>query len=88
MSPEEAVSLLKTEIGFVVFGFSDSSKLVVCTTLNTGILDALKALHIEDCFYDLKRKKYIGFRYDAASVEVYREEPVLSEVDSFANRFI
>lgn len=88
MCVEEAITALKQEIYFIVFTFCDNSKFVVCTTLDADILEAFKVVFIKDCFYDLRRQRYVKFRYDAVSVDVYREEPAMSEVDKFANRFI
>lgn len=88
MSIEEALDALSREICFVAFHFSDESVLLVCTTLSRKIMDELKVVFIKDCFYDLRRQKYIEFRRDADYVEVFTEEPELREVDKFANRFV
>lgn len=88
MNIKEAITKLKNEICYVNFTFSDNSIIYVCTTLNPEILAGFGVVFIKDCFYDIVRKKYINFRYDAESIEVYTDIPEFREVDEFANRFI
>jgi hypothetical protein len=78
--------VLLSGIYWVVFRFSDDSKKIIRTTLDSEILgDNVK----KGCLFDFLTQKFISLeRLEGASLEIYDERPDLMEVDWFGNKYI
>ena len=81
------LEILKEGFGWITLTFSDGSKKILKTTLNTEILNNNGVALMEDKVYDFEKKEYTVLP-ENASLEVTEEKPKLDEVNEFANRFI
>lgn len=81
------INTLKTGFGFVSYTYSDGSKLVFRTTLNTELLldEGVKIKSTE--LYDFDRKKIIAIPSDI-TILISKERPDMTEVDKFANLYL
>ena len=77
------VNLLKTNLCWVIFRFPDNSLKMIKTTLRDDLLEGLHSL------YDFITYSWLNLsRVSGSRIEIYLAEPVLREVDLFANKFI
>ena len=82
-----SLSILQKGFGYVTFIYSDNSKLVFRTTLNTDLLLKEKVYISQSELYDFDRKRAIKIPVDV-SIQITEEYPELSEVDKFANLYL
>lgn len=82
-----SLSILQKGFGYVTFIYSDNSKLVFRTTLNTDLLLKEKVYISQTELYDFDRKRAIKIPVDV-SIQITEEYPELSEVDKFANLYL
>lgn len=82
-----SLNILQKGFGYVTFIYSDNSKLVFRTTLNTDLL-LKEGVYINQTeLYDFDRKKILKIPADV-SIQITEEYPELSEVDKFANLYL
>ena len=82
-----SLNILQKGFGYVTFIYSDNSKLVFRTTLNTDLL-LKEGVYINQTeLYDFDRKKILKIPADV-SIQITEEYPELSEVDQFANLYL
>ncbi len=82
-----SLNILQKGFGYVTFIYSDNSKLVFRTTLNTDLL-LKEGVYINQTeLYDFDRKKMLKIPADV-SIQITEEYPELSEVDKFANLYL
>lgn len=82
-----SLSILQKGFGYVTFIYSDNSRLVFRTTLNTDLLLKEKVYISQTELYDFDRKRAIKIPADV-SIQITEEYPELSEVDKFANLYL
>lgn len=82
-----SLSILQKGFGYVTFIYSDNSKLVFRTTLNTDLLLKEKVYISQTELYDFDRKRAIKIPVDV-SIQITEEYTELSEVDKFANLYL
>lgn len=83
------MELLKHGEGWVVMTFKDGSKQSVYTTLCLDIYKKYGITVRPGYFYDLVHNKYVAYRHDAVSIDVYKEKPEFDEeVLRFASAYI
>lgn len=82
-----AIDILKEGFGYVSFIYSDSSKLVFRTTLNTQLLLKEGVTIKSNELYDFDRKKKFTIPSNV-KINISKEFPEISEVDRFANLYL
>lgn len=82
-----AIDILKEGFGYVSFVYSDSSKLVFRTTLNTQLLLKEGVTIKSNELYDFDRKKKFIIPSNV-KINISKEFPEISEVDRFANLYM
>lgn len=81
------LDILKEGFGYVCYTYTDGSKRVFRTTLNTKLLLEVGAFPKETELYDFDKKKMVPLE-TGVKVSIHKEIPDLEEVDSFANLYI
>lgn len=83
------ISDLRNEIGWIAFTFPDGSVRAIRTTLNEEILSPVLKDKGNYDLYDLDKMRWVRTPSNPeVTITITREQPVLREVDKFANRFI
>lgn len=74
---------------WVVFRFQDGTRITINTTLSHALLQKEGIMPRKGFLWDFNRNRYMKFRRDAVSVDVFDNRPVYDEeVLQFASRFI
>ncbi len=81
------ISLLKENLCWVIFRFPDDSLKMIKTTLREDLLEGLDVE--ENSLYDFLTYSWLNLsKVNGSKIEIYLKEPILREVDLFANKFI
>lgn len=83
----DQLDILKNGYGYVCFTYTDGSKKVFRTSLNTKLLLEANAFPKSTELYDFDRKKMIPLETNV-NVTISKEMPELEEVDKFANLYM
>jgi hypothetical protein len=81
------INLLKENLCWVIFRFPDNSVKMIKTTLREDLLEGLEVE--KDSLYDFLTYSWLNLsKLGGSKIEIYLKEPILREVDLFANKFI